>query len=40
MDQSVQSMEILLPEIDRNQMKIEGILTIDGMYIHCKCISY
>uniref|UniRef100_A0A1X7SW46 Death domain-containing protein n=1 Tax=Amphimedon queenslandica TaxID=400682 RepID=A0A1X7SW46_AMPQE len=31
MDQSVQSMEILLPEIDRNQMKIEGMLTIENL---------
>uniref|UniRef100_A0A1X7SLX5 Uncharacterized protein n=1 Tax=Amphimedon queenslandica TaxID=400682 RepID=A0A1X7SLX5_AMPQE len=28
MDQSVQSMEILLPEIGKNEMKIEGMFTI------------
>ena len=32
MDQSVQSLKILLPEIDRNQMKIEEILTINGIF--------
>ena len=29
-DQSTQSMEVLLPEIDREQIKVEGMLTIDG----------
>ena len=33
MDQSVQSMEILLPEIDRDELKIEGMLTPDGTCI-------
>ena len=33
MDQSVQSVEMLLPEIDRNKTKLVGMLTIDGMWL-------